>query len=114
MKRITSMKPKEDHSAIVISASSGIGTAISRRLSTRCWNIFGTYRIISRQAEAIVYLIDWAELIKLDAEGHKKEILRSTNRDHLLNMDALVEVENENNSAALPLFVTCKSERPWC
>lgn len=100
------------------------------------------------KVEAIAPLIDWADLIKLDAEGHEKEILLSTNRDHWLNTDALVEVENENNAALLykhftalgvrlfsqktnwglvrdvgdmpagyregTLFVTCKSEMPWC
>ncbi len=35
---------KEKHSAIIISASSDIGTAMSKRWLARGWNVFGTYR----------------------------------------------------------------------
>jgi hypothetical protein len=100
------------------------------------------------QVEAIQPLITWADLIKLDVEGHEKEILLATGRHHWLNTDALVEVGSKSNAAAIyehlatrgvqlfsqktnwqlvgdlddmpsshhegTVFVTCKSEMPWC
>lgn len=44
---------KEDRSAIIISASSDIGTAISRRWLTRGWNVFGTYRTMSQTVDEL-------------------------------------------------------------
>ncbi len=43
-------------------------------------------------------IINWSDLIKLDAEGHEKEILLSTNRKNWLKTDALIEVESETNA----------------
>lgn len=53
------------------------------------------------KVESIELLITWADLIKLDVEGHEKEIILATNRDHWLNRDALVEVHNENNATSI-------------
>ena len=50
------------------------------------------------KTEAIVPLMAWADLIKLDVEGHEKEILLATNQEHWLGTDALVEVENKENT----------------
>ena len=36
---------KEERSAIIISASSDIGTAMSRRWLARGWNVFGTEKM---------------------------------------------------------------------
>ena len=64
-------------------------------------NPYGDLERIPVNVEAIETLITWADLIKLDAEGHEKEILLATNRDHWLTTDVLVEVENQNNAALL-------------
>ncbi|MDD5109275.1 MAG: FkbM family methyltransferase [Candidatus Omnitrophica bacterium] len=48
-----------------------------------------------------VSIMGWADLIKLDAEGHEKEILLGTKRGDWLTTDALVEVENEINAALI-------------
>lgn len=53
------------------------------------------------EVEAIEPLFGWADLIKLDAEGHEKEILLSTRKQDWLKTDALVEVENETNAKLL-------------
>ncbi len=42
---------KEERSAIIISASSDIGTAMSRRWLARGWNVFGTYRTKSQAVD---------------------------------------------------------------
>ena len=44
---------KEKRSAIIISASSDIGTAMSRRWLARGWNVFGTYRTRSQAVEEL-------------------------------------------------------------
>lgn len=49
----------------------------------------------------IASLMGWADLIKLDAEGHEKEILLATNRNDWLNTDALVEIENKSNASLI-------------
>jgi hypothetical protein len=36
--------------------------------------------------------------VKLDAEGHEKEIILSTNKNNWLSKDAFIEIENENNA----------------
>ena len=42
-----------DRSAIIISASSDIGTAMSRRWLARGWNVFGTYRTKSQAVDEL-------------------------------------------------------------
>lgn len=43
----------EERSAIIISASSDIGTAMSQRWLTRGWNVFGTYRTRSQAVDEL-------------------------------------------------------------
>ena len=59
------------------------------------------------EVEAIGPLLAWADLIKLDVEGHETEVLLSINKDVWLNTDALVEIENENNAAVI--FDYCRT-----
>ena len=44
---------KEDSAAIIISASSDIGTALSRRWAARGWKVFGTYRTGSHAVDEL-------------------------------------------------------------
>lgn len=44
---------KEDSSVIIISASSDIGNAMSRRWLARGWNVFGTYRTRSQAVDEL-------------------------------------------------------------
>lgn len=48
--------------------------------------------------------INEMDLIKLDAEGHEKEIILSTKIDNWLNTDSFVEIENEENANAIYNF----------
>ncbi|MEE9910680.1 MAG: FkbM family methyltransferase [Deltaproteobacteria bacterium] len=45
--------------------------------------------------------IEAVDLIKLDAEGHEKDIILSTEIEAWLNTDAFVEVENAGNAEAI-------------
>jgi len=64
-------------------------------------NPYGELEKFPVKVEAIGPIMEWADLIKLDAEGHEKEILLATNEKHWLNTDALIEVENENNASLI-------------
>lgn len=44
---------KKDRSTIIISASSDVGTAMSRRWLARDWNVFGTYRTKSQAVDEL-------------------------------------------------------------
>jgi len=46
-------------------------------------------------------IIGWCDLVKLDAEGHEKEILLAVNHDVWPNIDVLVEIENKTNAEAV-------------
>jgi FkbM family methyltransferase len=48
--------------------------------------------------------INEMDLIKLDAEGHEKEIILATKIDNWLNTDSFVEIENEENANAIYNF----------
>jgi FkbM family methyltransferase len=53
------------------------------------------------KVEGIGPIIEWADFIKLDAEGHEKEIVLATDREQWKKTDAMIEVENKDNAAAL-------------
>lgn len=78
-----------------------LGNTTSSHLSGSKLNPYGDLERFPVKVEDIGLLIIWADLIKLDAEGHEKKILLSTTRDHWLNTDALVEIENEGNATAI-------------
>ena len=76
-----------------------LGNTTGSHLAGSKANPYGDLERFPVKVEAIEPLITWADLIKCDVEGHEKEILLATNRDHWLTTDALVEVENESNAA---------------
>lgn len=51
-------------------------------------------------------VIQWADLVKLDAEGHEKEILLSTEASDWINTDMMVEIGSMENATAI--FDHCK------
>ncbi len=64
-------------------------------------NPYGDLERFPVKVEAIEPLITWPDLIKLDVEGHETKVLLATEREHWLRTDALVEVENKGNAAAI-------------
>jgi len=46
-------------------------------------------------------LFDWADLAKIDAEGHEKEILLSASKAQLQKLDIMVEIGNPANAKAV-------------
>lgn len=78
-----------------------IGNTTASHLAGSKANPYGKLERFRTKVEAIEPLISWADLIKLDVEGHEKEILLATDREHWLTTDALIEVENKNNAIIL-------------
>jgi|SRR3989339_697680 len=78
-----------------------LGNTTSSHLSGSKANPYGDLEKFPVRVEAVNNLIGWADLIKLDAEGHEKEILKSTKRSDWINTDALIEVENGNNAEVI-------------
>lgn len=78
-----------------------LGNTTASHLAGSKPNAYGDLERFPVKVEAIEPLITWGDLIKLDVEGHEKEIILATNRKQWLNTDALVEVENESNSASI-------------
>lgn len=78
-----------------------LGNMTGSHLAGSKSNPYGHLERFPVNVESIEPVITWADLIKLDAEGHEKEILLATKRDHWLTTDALVEVENKSNAVAI-------------
>lgn len=51
--------------------------------------------------DSIKPLIEWADLIKIDIEGHESHVLLATSRDDWQTTDALVEIQNDVNARAV-------------
>ena len=50
---------------------------------------------------AVGPIMDWADLVKLDIEGHEKEVILATTRDHWTSTDAMMEVGSDENALAV-------------
>ena len=55
---------------------------------------------------AIQPIIEWADLIKLDVEGHEKQVLFATTKDNWRQTDAMIEVGTGENAAAIFEFLS--------
>ncbi|VTR93880.1 short-chain dehydrogenase : Uncharacterized protein OS=Rhodopseudomonas palustris (strain ATCC BAA-98 / CGA009) GN=RPA3928 PE=4 SV=1: adh_short: Methyltransf_21 [Gemmata massiliana] len=53
------------------------------------------------RVEAIGPLLDWADLVKMDVEGHEADILLSTERRHWERTDGVVEIGTPANARAV-------------
>jgi FkbM family methyltransferase len=64
-------------------------------------NPYGELQRFSVAGESIHRVLGWPDLIKMDVEGHEREILLETRREHWSHMDALIEIGSEANAAAV-------------
>lgn len=78
-----------------------LGNTTGSHLAGSKSNPYGELEKFPVQVESIEPLIAWGDLLKIDAEGHEKEILLATKREHWLHTDALVEVGSEDNAQCL-------------
>ena len=64
-------------------------------------NPYGELERFQVDTEDAQPLIGWADLVKLDIEGHEPDVLLATSREDWLNTDAFVEVQSESNAASI-------------
>ena len=62
---------------------------------------YGELERFTVPTEDIRQLLAWPDLIKMDVEGHEKELLLATNRENWRGRDALVEIGSELNADAV-------------
>jgi FkbM family methyltransferase len=74
------------------------GNTTGSHLSGAKPNPYGELERFPVPVKAVGPLVDWADLIKLDAEGHEAEILCATAPDQWKTTDAVVEVGSADNA----------------
>jgi len=78
-----------------------LGNTTGNHLAGAKASPYGTLERISVEIKPIQPILRWADLLKIDVEGHEKEILLATNRSDWLQADALVEIGNEANARSI-------------
>ncbi len=78
-----------------------VGNTTASHIAGAKMDPYGELETYTVQVEAIHPLLEWADLVKLDIEGHEKDVLLSTAREHWMHTDALIEIENEENARAV-------------
>lgn len=81
-----------------------LGNTTGSHLAGAKKNPYGKLEKFQVIVEDINQYINEMDLIKLDAEGHEKEIILSTRIEDWLDTDAFVEIENEENANAVYNF----------
>ncbi len=77
-----------------------LGNTTASHLAGSKANPYGKLDKFWVKVEAFGPIIAWADLIKMDIEGHEKVVLTVTKQADWQKTDALVEIENADNAAA--------------
>ena len=75
-----------------------LGNTTGSHLAGSKPNPYGSLDRFPVKLEAFQPLMERADLVKLDVEGHEKEILLNTNRSDWERVDALVEIQSVENA----------------
>jgi len=78
-----------------------LGNTTSSHIAGSKANPYGELEKFSVKTTHIKEHIGWADLIKLDAEGHEKTILLATDREDWRHTDCILEVSSPENAEAL-------------
>jgi FkbM family methyltransferase len=78
-----------------------LGNTTGSHLAGSKPNPYGELEKFPVKVEAFGPLLAWADLVKMDVEGHEKVVLESTTHADWVGKDALVEIENANNGTAV-------------
>lgn len=62
---------------------------------------YGEKEFFTVPIRAVRPLFEWADLAKIDAEGHEKELLLTTTPELMKNLDIMVEIGNPGNARAV-------------
>lgn len=99
---------KVEASNSAVSAKSGeaefvrvLGNTTGSHIAGSKLNPVGKLERFMVKTEPIQPIIDWADLLKIDVEGHEKEILLATFYENWLATDAIVEMGNEKNAKSI-------------
>lgn len=77
------------------------GNTTSSHLAGSKKNPYGPLEIFPVETVAVAPLLQWADLVKMDIEGQEDEILLSTSYEDWENLDALVEISDEEKAGAI-------------
>jgi len=64
-------------------------------------NPYGKLERFPVKTQEIQGIMQWADLVKIDVEGHETDILLTTKRSDWIGTDAMVEVQNRDNAKAI-------------
>ncbi len=78
-----------------------LGNTTGSHLAGSKDNPYGDLERFPVKVEAIADLIDWADFLKIDAEGHEWEILSVTTSSQWRHCDAIIEIGNERNAGLI-------------
>ncbi len=89
-----------------------LGNTTSNHLAGSKLKPYGDLERFSVKTQAIKPLMHGADLMKIDVEGHERQILLATNADDWVDTDALVEVESKINAIRIyEHFINLKGVR---
>ena len=75
-----------------------LGNTTGNHIAGSKANLYGELEKIRVRVKSIQPIIKWADFLKIDVEGHEKEILLATAGGDWRKSDALVEIGNEENA----------------
>ena len=78
-----------------------LGNTTGSHLAGSKPNPYGNLERFPVPVKAIAPLMEWADLLKIDVEGHEAAILEATSANQWTGTDALVEVGTAENAAAI-------------
>ena len=62
---------------------------------------YGDLEHFEVEVEDFRKIIDWADFLKIDVEGHEATLICSTVKDHWAGVDAVLEIGNMENAAKI-------------
>jgi hypothetical protein len=78
-----------------------VGNTTGSHLAGAKSNAYGTLERLTVEVKNISEIMQKADLLKVDAEGHEKEIVLSTSGDDWEGADMILEVNNADNAKAI-------------
>lgn len=75
-----------------------LGNTTGSHLKGSKANPYGPLELIDVETISFQEIVGWADLVKMDIEGHEKEVILSTTFEDWSHLDLLVEVGNETNA----------------
>ena len=78
-----------------------LGNTTGNHLAGSKSSLYGKIERFYVKTEPVQEIMHWADLLKIDAEGHEKDILLATKRSDWVSTDAMVEVQSRENALAI-------------